>query len=159
MKENIRVIAALAASAAAPATAYMFFVLLLILVSGHPDEALKAFIIFALVFIVALLHAVILGLPAYLFLRKKNLVRRRTSIWCGFVIGCLPTALITFPHTSPGEGFISNGVKIVVNGVTTPAGWMEYILGVLQFGVCGMVGAFAAWFVWQRCGVRAHAQL
>jgi hypothetical protein len=99
-------------------------------------------------FIIALVHAIALGLPGYLLLRRKNLVRWWTSGVCGFVVGCVPAAIITIPIQLSNASFKADGVPMIVNGVVTLAGWISYIEGVLEFGAYGLSGGLAAWSVW-----------
>jgi hypothetical protein len=103
-------------------------------------------------FIVGLLHSTIMGLPAYFLVKRRGLINWWISLICGFVVGCLPMALITLPLSSPGVGFIADGVPMVVNGVATTAGWLSYLGGVLGAGCLGMAGGLAAWVVWWMTG-------
>lgn len=92
------------------------------------------------VFAVALAHAVILGLPIFLYLNARGRAGVVSSIVAGFAIGCLPIGLLTFPLWL-GTNFnaSTNGVPTVVNGVRTLAGWLEYLQLMGVFGaVAGM---------------------
>ncbi|HEY1541748.1 MAG TPA: hypothetical protein VGG01_05020 [Xanthobacteraceae bacterium] len=101
----------------------------------------RSFQLVPYVIVVALAHAVILGLPLFLLLNAWGRIGIAPSIVGGFAIGCLPVGLLTFPAWL-NESFNawSGGAQTVVNGVTTVAGWLEY----LQFiGIFGSLGAIA----------------
>jgi hypothetical protein len=76
-------------------------------------------------FIGALAHAVVLGLPFYLWLKRSDQVNWRTSIMGGFAIGALPIGIFLLPV------------------------WENALGEITIFGALGMVGGFSAWLVWR----------
>jgi len=90
-------------------------------------------------------HVVALGIPAYFLLRWRGLLRWWSALLAGFVLGAVPAAVITWPlrYASPGSYASSNGVEIMVNGVPTMAGWLQYMGGTAFSGACGLVAATA----------------
>ena len=103
-------------------------------------------------FLIALAHAVVLGLPTYFVLSKLHLMRWWMSIICGFVIGTLPATIEVWRTmvslVGPGTDNVENGVYLVRNGVLTSAWWCQTILLSSILGIFGMLGAFSAWLVW-----------
>jgi len=103
-------------------------------------------------FFVALAHAIILGLPTYLFLRRLHLTNWWVSPIFGFIIGSVPSAIFTWPLTHSPVGYTAwDGkamVDYVVNGVPTKAGWIQYFQSVCGVGLLGMLSGLAAWAVW-----------
>jgi len=76
-------------------------------------------IAFPIGFVIALVHAVVLGLPAYFLLRPLWRAGWAVAAIAGFVIGALPTALFILPSVG-----LTNG------GLWTP----------LLAGLCGFLG-------------------
>ena len=144
--EVTRIISALLAAATAAAATFIGYGVIAIRAAG--DEALgqaieSAASLWWLAFAGALAHAVILGLPAYLVLRALGWTRWWVSPICGFAIGCLPSAF----YFTPFE-----------DGVSTLAGWIDFIEGVGKIGLLGMAGGIAAWLTWYWLG-RAFTRL
>jgi hypothetical protein len=103
-------------------------------------------------FTVALAHAVVLGLPTYLLLRWRGWTRWWTSLVCGFAIGSLPFAVYFSPFDNAAS-FSQLGDKVLIqNGVTTPAGWIDFAESVSGLGLLGMAGGMAAWLTWYGLG-------
>jgi hypothetical protein len=65
--------------------------------SGRIESAPAAIILVDWAFIIALLHATILGLPAAAIFLRLGWVNVFTAVGAGFVIGALPFGLLT-PH-------------------------------------------------------------
>ncbi|HXP03339.1 MAG TPA: hypothetical protein VN808_04400 [Stellaceae bacterium] len=106
----------------------------------------------AVTFIVALAHAVVLGLPAYLLLRWRGWTRWWTSLVCGFAIGSVPFAIYFSPFDNAAS-FSQAGDKVLIeNGVTTLAGWIDFAESVGGLGLLGMAGGIAAWLTWYGLG-------
>jgi hypothetical protein len=133
-----RAAAALVAAALAPTLALTAIAGPVSLVTGFS----------ALVFLIALAHAGLLGLPAAAMAIRGG---RDTWFWAvaaGFLIGALPVALLAAVSTPP-DFSESKGVVTAINGVRTQAGWLRFALGPLFFGLCGALGGFGAWAVWR----------
>jgi hypothetical protein len=121
---------------------------------GPSESKIKYMLSIALIaFLVALAHAIVLGLPTYFVLNKLHLMRWWISIICGFVIGTLPLTIeywrTTVSLVRPPMDEVNNGVYLVRNGVLTTAWWSQTILENSVFGIFGMLGAFSAWLVWR----------
>jgi len=89
----------------------------------------------------------LLGLPAYLILRKCRQVRRWPTLSAGFCLAAMPMAIFTWPLKYPDlkTSASINGVQTMINGIPTLAGWLNFAQGVLFFGVCGFLSALAFW--------------
>ncbi len=151
-----RVALALLAAAATPAT--------VIAIPGLPDmtrwfsvdaagfEFTRARNVWLIAFFIALLHAVILGFPAFLFLRWLKLTKWWMSPIWGFVIGGVPFAIFSWPLTHQAASYRawdgSKMVDYIIDGVLTTAGWVQYVEGVGGVGLLGVYGGVAAWLVW-----------
>src|SRR5262249_54756485 len=84
-------------------------------------------------------------LPAYVALRWVGWTQWWVSLACGFAIGCLPFAVYFFPLDNPAS-FSQVGDRILVkDGVTTLAGWIDFVKSAAGLGLLGMGGGFAAW--------------
>ncbi|MBY6213258.1 hypothetical protein KUV95_17050 [Microbulbifer agarilyticus] len=88
-----------------------------------------------------------LGLPAYFILQKLKRVKLVYTLSSGFFLAAIPVALFTWPIRSPGSSASSNGVQLVINGVPTMAGWLQYLQGILFFGIFGLLAALVFWLV------------
>lgn len=113
MNENLpstaRLMGAIAAAAAAAAAPTILLGVLVL-------------IAFPIGFVVALAHVLLLGLPAYLLLRRRSAFGWGIAALVGFVIGAVPTGLVVLPTTSFANG----------------AAWTPALAG-----LCGMLGALA----------------
>ena len=82
----------------------------------------------AFAFIIALPHALVLGLPLFLVLRAKGWVNAGSSLGGGFLVGAIPMAVLTGLGNSD---------------------WLTNILAVSLFGVCGATGGLAFFLLWK----------
>jgi hypothetical protein len=100
---------------------------------------------------VATLHVAVLGVPAYLILRRLNAVRWWSTLGMGLVLGAVPVAILDWPLRYPQlrTSASVDGVQTMIDGVPTLAGWLQYASGVFFMGGCGAAGALAFWLVWQ----------
>ena len=116
---------------------------------GVPGSSFRAGL---LAFVFASIWVVLLGLPAFLLLKHRGLVRWWSATVSGFVLGAVPMALVSWPF-SPGSGYSAwdghQTVVYVVNGVPTHAGWVQYILGTGGIGLMGAASAVMFWLVWR----------
>lgn len=101
------------------------------------------------VFFVALAHALVLGVPLFLLLRRKAWANGFSATAAGFGIGCLPVGVLTWPLRLAGSGSNSwigpERIPTVVDGVPTSAGWLAYGELVVQFGGYGALAGLAFW--------------
>lgn len=99
--------------------------------------------------IVSMVAVMALGTPAYLILRGRPTLRWWGAWLAGFFLAAIPFGLLTFPGLTPNPGQFMEveGVKMVVDGVPTLAGWLGYLKSVAFFGACGTLSAAAFWAV------------
>jgi hypothetical protein len=96
------------------------------------------------VFVIALGHAVILGLPAFLLGRSLGRVNLISSGVVGFIIGACPIALLMLPLWLGSNSSASiDAVPTISNGFPTLAGWLYYLLSLASFGALGALGGIA----------------
>lgn len=91
-------------------------------------------------FMVATTHAMLFGLPLYLFVRRR---RPRVGIaacaLAGFLIAAAPFSVLAL---------IGGGAPAMVNrfnGAPTPFSWIEYVSAVALLGSAGLVGGLTFW--------------
>jgi hypothetical protein len=94
-------------------------------------------------FAVALAHAIALGLPAFLILKRRGLTEWWISLPGGFVAGALPYAVLAPPWTSPPP-------DLVAAHIVPPFAWTHYAATTGGLGLLGTAGGIAAWLVWSR---------
>ncbi len=94
-------------------------------------------------FAVALAHAVALGLPAFLILKRRGLTQSWVSLVGGFAVGALPYAVLALRWTSPSP-------ELLAAHIVAPFAWPHYFAVVGGLGLLGMAGGVAAWGVWRR---------
>lgn len=108
------------------------------------------------VVVIALGHLLLLGVPAFLFLNKRNKISARSSSTAGFICGASPTAILLWPlwnpelQTTVSHRFGEEYIVTTIDGIPTLAGWIEYILVFSFMGAFGVVAGFCFWMVWSR---------
>jgi hypothetical protein len=134
---------------AVPAAAYFF---LMGLLSGAPADSFVSVAMDMLLMslIVSATHLIVLGLPTVLLLRKLGIFHWWSLVISGFIIGCIPMALFSWPAYSKDSSYVENGVATVVDGVLTSAGWLSYIQGVGITGGLGALTGLTFWLAWTR---------
>ncbi|MEW9572689.1 hypothetical protein ABQJ54_13095 [Rhodanobacter sp. Si-c] len=118
---------------------------------GVPDQSFRGGVI---AFVLALLWIVLLGLPAFLLLKHRGLVRWWSATISGFFLAALPMAFISWPyHPSVDSGYSAwdghKMVNYVVHGVPTHDGWVQYFYSSCGIGLMGAASAVAFWVVWR----------
>jgi hypothetical protein len=109
----------------------------------------------ALVVAFAAAHLVVLGLPLFYLLWRFGRLSWLTVGLAGFFTGLIPIAVLGWPLRT-GSGFSSGGTwhgqyrEFVVNGVPTMFGWLQYVEGLIFFGLHGLAGALAFYSVWRK---------
>lgn len=107
-----------------------------------------------LVVMVATPFVVVLGLPAFLVLRRLGRSRIAETAAAGLVLAIAPLAILNWPARRYGATFSANGnwhghhVDFFINGEPTLYGWLQFAGGLLQFGVHGLVGALVFRAIW-----------
>jgi len=101
-----------------------------------------------LIFFATLAHALLLGLPLFLFLRSRIRIGLIVSLAAGFLIGAVPLSVlglrVMFDRTY--NAWV-DGTPAVVNGIPTPTGLLEYARAISTSGAFGLAAAFAFWAV------------
>jgi hypothetical protein len=103
-------------------------------------------------FVIALGHAVVLGVPAVALLWHRRLVNWFTALATGFVIGAVPFGFISWPLSYGNTNAWIDHVQTIANGVPTAAGWIQYVRTLLTFGAFGALGGLACWlwlWIWR----------
>ena len=85
-------------------------------------------------FIIALLHAQTLGIPAYIICQKHGWTQWWISALCGFIIGTVPYCYLFLISAITSDNIT---ITEVIADVT------------IEPGLFGVIGALAAWAVWQ----------
>jgi len=144
-----------ATSAAIVVQPFIFFLLILapaLLAGAHiPLNDLIDLPLSAALF--ALPFVVLVGIPAALLLRHIKCLSWWSLGAVGFFVAALPVAIFgwsEYPGYSSGGNWYGTPVEFVVNGQKTFYGWLEYAQGVLFFGLHGLAGALAFYFIWRR---------
>jgi hypothetical protein len=109
------------------------------------DTAQIAPIAFVFTFVIALAHAVLLGLPLFLVLQSKELVNVVTSVVLGFAVGAAPDGVLTWPMQHAAYIMIASveGASTIIDGIPTAAEWVSYIKPVIYCGLLGALGGLA----------------
>ena len=159
LAEAVRILIALLAAAMTAATIFVAYGAIVTWSSGEAALGPAIELTTALwlpAVAVALAHAAVLGLPAYLVLRRLGWTRWWVSPICGFAIGALPFAIYFSPFDNAAS-FSQVGDKVLIqNGVTTLAGWIDFVESTAGLGLLGMASGIAAWLTWYWFG-RAFA--
>jgi len=104
-------------------------------------------------FIIATVHAVFLGLPAYFFVSNFGRVKAPLAALIGCAVGMIPIMLLLL-SVHPDMARV-DGVATYVDGMPTMAGLLNILAFAGIAGCFGAVGAFAFWLT-LACG-REHA--
>lgn len=127
------------------------------LASPYPDSS--ALLLIAIVaFIVSLVHVILLGIPGLLLLSKMGQFTGWSISLLGFLAGCLPMGLWSWPLKSSLHGASDahwDGERIVssmVDGIPTLVGWISYVEGTMWMGAMGAVSGLVFWVVWNKSG-------
>lgn len=141
--------AALLTAASASATVFVAADLAMLFISGGADSTAFVFqtvgVLWPASFAVAFIHAVGLGLPAYLLLRWRGLTAWWISLPGGFAVGALPYAVLALPWKTPDP-------NLVAAHIVQPFTWTHYAGAVVGLGALGMAGGIAAWLTWYWLG-------
>jgi hypothetical protein len=104
--------------------------------------------------VVSAAFVLVLGIPAFLLLRRKRRDGWLSLSLTGFLVGALPFALLSWPKEMPG--YTSGGnwhgryVEFYHLGAPTEYGWHSYVESVAVFGIHGLIGALTFFAVWRR---------
>lgn len=130
-----------------------------LLLGGH--EGMAAGLLIGLATLVVVVpHVLLLGVPAFLLLRRLRRLGVLTMALAGLVAGMLPAGLYSWPYWQrhPGHtferGWHGNAVTVVRDGVPTFHGVLIHLERTFIFGLLGVACALVFWFCWlhlQRC--------
>lgn len=155
-------IAALAASLALPLAAVAAGLLMAGL-EGMAGGALIGMFVLA----VAAPHVLLLGVPAFLLLRRLRRLGGRSMALAGLLAGMVPAGLYSWPYWKRHPGYTAERdwhgevVTTVRDGVPTVYGVLMHLETAFIFGLLGMACALVFWFCWlylqRRAGLPVHA--
>lgn len=103
-------------------------------------------------FIVAVAHALVLGLPLFLLVRSMRRVGAATCALGGFLIGAVPFGVLTLISMIGLQSASTGGKPTVTNGVPTLIGWIEYAYAVGSTGLFGAAGGLTFWVAMRLSG-------
>ena len=105
-------------------------------------------IVFILTFVIALAHAVVVGLPLFLAFQSKGWINIMTCIVVGFAVGAVPDGILTSPMQHPELYAVSvHSVPTITNGVLIAAAWVGYVKPIIYCGSLGALGGLVFWVV------------
>lgn len=104
------------------------------------------------VFIVAAVHALVLGLPLFYLLRSMRRIGVASSALGGILIGAVPFGVLTMISMFGPYSASSGGRPTVINGVPTLAGWIDYAYAVGSIGMFGLAGGLTFWAAMRLSG-------
>jgi len=109
---------------------------------------------FVAVIVVATATALLLGIPAFLILKRFSHLNWASVSVSGALIGGLPIAFL-WPREregySAGHNWHGTYVDTYINGTPTNYAWLNYGESVLIFALHGLLGALVFYAVWRRC--------
>jgi hypothetical protein len=152
---NRRWFCGLAAAVLVPTILTTAYFSAILLASPYPSGSAISFLAIV-AFVTSLLHVVFLAWPGLIFLSRKQLFSFSTVCIFGFVAGCLPIGILTWPLQSAMRGASDRHwggtemVSSIIDGVPTLTGWISYATGVGSMGLLGAVAGLAFWMAWQR---------
>jgi hypothetical protein len=98
-------------------------------------------------------HAIVLGLPVFLFFRAKRWVNPFSSTGVGFVVGAVPGGVLTWPLRPGIRGSASiDGVLTQIDGIPTVAGWLKYGEFLILLGAFGALAGLVFWLTLKLTG-------
>lgn len=124
---------------------------------GDPYAWLRIRSFAALALLIAASHVFILGAPALVLFRVLRRISGWTATIWGFVLGFVPTGVLSWPHRFDHASASYDNVATLVNGIPTLAGWLSWIYGAGIMGLLGAVGGLSFWLIWQRCLRVSHS--
>jgi hypothetical protein len=103
--------------------------------------------------LVSAVVVIVIGLPAFAVLHRKNLASVRNVGLTGAVIACVGALIVGWPARGGGSSYSATtrfGYRdLIVDGAPTFWGWLEYGMDVATFGIHGLVGALVFVYVWR----------
>lgn len=97
-------------------------------------------------FVVAVAHALLLGLPLFLLVRRvRSRVGMIACVIGGFGVAAIPFGIVALIPLFGIETASSDGQSTIVNGVPTLAFWVRYVCTVGLAGLLGVAGGLTFW--------------
>jgi|GEM_PF-917864 len=114
-------------------------------------------------FVAAFVHALLIGLPAFLWLRRMGRLSAARLAVVGFVAGGLLIGLLGWPpRRAAGRSYSTywHGqlVEMERDGVPTLYGWLSWLEPVALWGAVGVASALAFWYGWRYFQRQADAR-
>ncbi|GJM10571.1 MAG: hypothetical protein DHS20C11_28470 [Lysobacteraceae bacterium] len=159
-----RLIAATIAVVAVEIFVALAFILIPLLIFGGDLSTILPSIFFYLywVAIASGVIVIVLGIPSYLILEKKDHVSISNLAMIGFMIPIVIFIVLSAIYSvgsgfSSGQNFYGTYRDIIVNGERTLWGWISFGEDALKFGIHGLIGAivFGKAMFWMKKS--AHA--
>jgi hypothetical protein len=110
--------------------------------------------VFEFTLVIALGHAILLGLPIFLICQSRGWMGITACVLLGFAIGAVPAGLLTFPVS----GFAlytrawAAGTPTATDALRTAAIWVSYIKALIYLGLLGAFGGLVFWCVGRERG-------
>jgi hypothetical protein len=112
------------------------------------------------VVVVAAAVVFVLGVPAFMLLRKYKREGWLSLAVSGFLLGALPL-VVSWPRNLEGysSGYNWHGKyhDFYVNGAPTSYAWLNYAENVMYYGIHGLIGALVFYAVWRRLTLTHHS--
>jgi hypothetical protein len=135
-----------------PPTLFAAYVLATV---GAEASANGAPIFLVAAWLVGLAHLVVLGVPAFLYLNRKQRLRWYVASVLGLLGGLVPQLLL-YPRRLEGYSASANWhgryVEFYVNGDPTQYAWWRHGESCLMYALFGGATAFVMWCVWSWLG-------
>jgi hypothetical protein len=115
-------------------------------------------LILLFVFGVAAVGVFLLGVPAFLLLRRMGRLGWRSVSIAGMLLGALPLAVFAWPGheaegaLSAGQNWHGRYVDTYVAGTPSTYGWLVYGESILGAAAMGLLSALVFYAVWRRLG-------
>ena len=109
-------------------------------------------VVLGVAWLVCLLHLVLIGVPVFVYLNRRNGLGWTSVSLSGFLTGALPLGLIGYPSRQEGysSGVTWHGsyVELYQNGEPTRYAWFSHFESSLLWGTLGAIAAVVFWRVW-----------
>lgn len=106
---------------------------------------------------VVLAHALVLGLPIFLIFWWKRWVNLVTCICGGFLVAAASGVISRWPAGPKGRNSTVGGVPLVVDGVPTLAGWLDFLQVLIFLGFFGAIAGIVFWAILLSSGALVPA--
>jgi len=105
--------------------------------------------VFAFTLIIAISHAIVVGLPLLLVYLWRRSMDLGSCVFLGSLIGAVPAGILTFPIQH--SGFLANApiseVPILGSAMMRSVTWGAYVEPLIYLGLLGALGGLVFWTV------------